>query len=138
MEPMLVPLELMTGVHEMDAQHDHLFQQMARVKQAFLAVSGDSAEGLQLLSRLADDLVRHYAWESAAAVQLGIPFGDHAREHARMAAFVAAKIGEIERGSCNIPALMVYMERKFESHVAHYDLQLAKSLQAALARQQVA
>ena len=134
----LVPLELMTGVQDMDAQHDHLFQQMARVKEAFFAVSEDSTEGLQLLSQLADDLVRHYAWEAAEAKKLNAPFGEHAREHARMAAFVEAKIGEIERGTCNIPALMVFMERKFESHVAQFDVRLAKALQAASGREQSA
>lgn len=138
MTEMLVPTELLTGIAEMDGQHDRLFQEMLQVKNALLAVSDDDAHGLALLSRLADDLVRHYAWEEAAARRYGVPFADHAREHSRMAAFVQAKIDEIERGVCNIPALMVFMERKFESHVAHFDLQLGLALQAARAARDAA
>lgn len=138
MTEMLVPTELLTGIAEMDGQHDHLFQEMLQVKNALLAVSDDGANGLTLLSRLADDLVRHYRWEEEAARRYGIPFADHAREHARMAALVQAKIAEIERGVCNIPALMVFMERKFESHVAHFDLKLGHALQAARATRDAA
>ena len=133
-----VPIELITGVGDMDAQHEHLFSEIERVKNAFLAVSGDSSEGLQLLAALADDLVRHYAWEEAAARRHGIAIPEHEREHARMARFVVAKIAEIEQGICNIPAFMVFMERKFESHVAQFDVRLAKALQAASGREQSA
>ncbi|WP_374341951.1 bacteriohemerythrin [Methyloversatilis sp.] len=131
MTEVLVPVELLTGVGEMDAQHDHLFHEMQKVKNALLAVSGDDEEGLSLLSRLTDDLAQHFAWEEEAARTHGVPFGEHRREHARMLAFVRTKIAEIDRGICNIPALMVFMERKFESHVVHYDLMLGRALRDA-------
>ena len=49
MTEVLVPVELLTGVGEMDAQHDHLFHEMQKVKNALLAVSGDDEVGLSLL-----------------------------------------------------------------------------------------
>jgi hemerythrin-like metal-binding protein len=124
----LVPNELLTGVAEMDSQHDLLFTEMQRVKHALLAVAEDHDEGLALLSQLAEDLDAHFAWEEEAARANGIPFAGHTREHARIAAFVRAKISEISSGGCNIPALMVFMERQFETHVVHYDLKLATEL----------
>lgn len=55
----------------------------------------------------------------------------HFKEHRKITAFVQAKVGEVSRGECNIPALMVFMERCFETHVAQYDLKLGHDLQAA-------
>lgn len=127
----LVPNELLTGVAEMDDQHDNLFNEMQRVKHALLAVADNHDEGLALLSKLAEDLDAHFAWEEDAARAHDIPFDGHTREHARIAAFVRAKISEISSGECNIPALMVFMERKFETHVVHYDLKLAQDLRRA-------
>lgn len=141
MTEMLVPTELLTGVGEMDAQHDHLFHEMQKVKNALLADASDGADGLHLLSGLAEELAQHFAWEAAAAKARGVPFGEHAREHARMIDFIDNKIAEIDRGACNIPALMVFMERKFESHVVHYDLTLGRALKDAITlapRQQTA
>ncbi|HQU77862.1 MAG TPA: hypothetical protein PLU47_00185 [Azonexus sp.] len=131
MAEVLVPTELLTGVGEMDAQHDHLFHEMEKVKNALLAVSDDGDDGLLLLSGLAEDLAQHFVWEEEAARKHGVPFGEHAREHARIIAFVRAKIAEIDKGVCNIPALMVFMERKFESHVVHFDLMLGRALKDA-------
>ena len=128
MAEVLVPTELLTGVGEMDAQHDHLFHEMQTVKNALLAVSGDGTDGLPLLSGLTEDLVQHFMWEDEAARMHGIQFEEHRREHARIIAFVRNKIAEIDKGICNIPALMVFMERKFESHVVHYDLMLGRAL----------
>ena len=44
-----------------------------------------------------------------------------------------ALMAEFDRGSCNIPALMVFMERKFESHVSHFDMSLGRALRDAAA-----
>lgn len=129
----LVPTELLTGIGEMDAQHDHLFQEMQKVKHALLADTREGADGLSLLLGLAEELVQHFAWEEEAARGHGIPFAEHAREHGRIIAFIDNKIAEIDRGVCNIPALMVFMERKFESHVVHYDLMLGGALRSAVA-----
>ena len=63
----------------------------------------------------------------------GIPFAEHARDHARIGAFVRAKINELNSGECNIPALMVFMDRCFETHVVHHDLKLGRDLLAAQA-----
>lgn len=127
----LVPAELLTGVAEMDGQHERLFDEMRQVKEAFLAVAADHGAALQLMSHLADDLDAHFAWEEAAARQIGVPFEAHTQEHARIADFVRAKIGEISSGDCNIPALMVYMERCFETHMVHHDLKLGRQLRPA-------
>jgi len=127
----LVPTVLLTGVAEMDGQHDQLFFEMQQVKNALLARSDVDEDGLLLLSRLAEDLDRHFAWENEAARAHGIPFEGHAREHARIAGFVRGKIAEIRNGQCNVPALMVFMERSFESHVANFDLVLGRALRAA-------
>lgn len=129
----LVPTELLTGIGEMDTQHDHLFQEMQKVKDALLADASEGADGLSLLSGLANELAQHFAWEEGAASEHGIPFQEHAREHGRIIAFIDNKIAEIDRGVCNIPALMVFMERKFESHVVHYDLMLGRALKSAVA-----
>jgi hemerythrin-like metal-binding protein len=128
MSEALVPAELLTGITEMDGQHEHLFDEMHQVKEAFLAVEADHGAALRLMSRLADDLDAHFAWEEAAARASGIPFENHTREHAKIAAFVRAKINEISSGECNIPALMVFMERCFETHVLHHDLKLGRDL----------
>ena len=124
----LVPAELLTGIAEMDGQHERLFDEMQKVKDAFLAVEADHGAALQLMSHLADDLEAHFAWEEAAARHIGIPFESHAREHAKIGAFVRAKIDEISGGDCNIPALMVFMERCFETHMVHHDLKLGRQL----------
>ncbi len=130
----LVPTVLLTGVAEMDDQHDLLFFEMQQVKNALLARSDVDEDGLLLLSRLADDLDRHFAWEKDAASAHGIPFEGHATEHARIAVFVRGKISEIRNGRCNVPALMVFMERMFESHVANFDLMFGRALRAAAPR----
>jgi hemerythrin len=126
-----VPTELLTGIDEMDAQHDHLFSSMFRVKNALLSVSYVDEQGLSLLAQLLDELLEHFVWEQEAALANGIPFESHAKEHARISAFVRGKIPEIRSGRCNVPALMVFMERSFESHVAHFDLGLGTALRAA-------
>lgn len=133
MAEVLVPVELLTGVAEMDDQHSDLFREMHKVKNALLAVSGDDGEGRMLLLQLIDDLEEHIAWEEAAARAHTIPCDEHQREHARILAFVRAKMAEFDRGSCNIPALMVFMERKFESHVSHFDMSLGRALRDAAA-----
>ena len=73
-------------------------------------------------------LYRKLVGEEAAARQSGIPFESHAREHAKIGAFVRAKIVEVSSGDCNIPALMVFMERCFETHMVHHDLKLGRQL----------
>ncbi len=131
MTDLLVPTELLTGIAEMDGQHDHLFNSMLQVKNALLSVSDVDEAGLTLLAQLLEELLEHFAWEQEAARANGIPFEHHAREHARITAFVRGKIPELRNGRCNVPALMVYMERSFESHVAHFDLGLGTALRAA-------
>jgi len=131
MNGLLVPTELLTGVAEMDGQHDHLFNTMQQVKNALLSVSDVDEASLTLLAQMLEELLEHFAWEQEAARANGIPFESHAREHARMAAFVRSKILELRNGQCNVPALMVFMERTFESHVAHFDLGLGTALRAA-------
>lgn len=131
MSKVLVPAELLTGVDEMDGQHEHLFDETHQVKEVFLAVEADHGAALTLMSRLVEDLDAHFACEEAAARASGIPFESHTREHAKIGAFIRAKIGEISSGECNIPALMVYMERCFETHVVHHDLKLGRDLQPA-------
>jgi hemerythrin-like metal-binding protein len=127
-----MPTALLSGVAEMDDQHDRLFNEIVQVKCALLEVAGDHADGLALLSRFAEDLDAHFAWEEEAARAKGIPFDEgHFKEHRKITAFVQAKVGEVSRGECNIPALMVFMERCFETHVAQYDLKLGHDLQAA-------
>lgn len=123
-----VPVELRTGVDAMDGQHEHLFGQMAQVKEAFLADVPDHEAGLVLMSRLVKDLDEHFHWEEQEARERGIAFESHTREHAKIGAFVHAKIAEIKDGECNIPALMVFMERCFENHVLHHDLKLGRAL----------
>ena len=134
MSAILVPTELLTGVAEMDSQHDRLFQEIQQVKDGLLAAGDVQGDGLALLSRLADDLDRHFMWEEESARANGIPFADHARDHARIGAFVRAKIRELNRGECNIPALMVFMDRCFETHVVHHDLKLGRDLLASQAQ----
>jgi hemerythrin-like metal-binding protein len=127
-----MPTELLSGVAEMDDQHDRLFNEIVQVKCALLEGAGDPADGLALLSRFAEDLDAHFAWEEEAARAKGIPFDEgHFKEHRKITAFVQAKVGEVSRGECNIPALMVFMERCFETHVAQHDLKLGHDLQAA-------
>ena len=133
MSTILVPDGLLTGVAEMDVQHDRLFHEIQQAKDALLAVSEGQGEGLALLSRLAESLERHFLWEEASARVHGIPFADHARDHARIGAFVRAKLNELNTGECNIPALMVFMDRCFETHVLHHDLKLGRDLLAAQA-----
>jgi len=133
MSTILVPTGLLTGVAEMDGQHDRLFHEIQQVKDALLAAVDGHGVGLALLSRLADGLDEHFAWEEDSARAHGIPFADHTREHARIAAFIRAKISEMNSGECNIPALMVFMDRCFETHVVHHDLKLGQDLLAAQA-----
>jgi hemerythrin-like metal-binding protein len=127
-----MPTALLSGVAEMDDQHDRLFNEIVQVKCALLDVAGDHADGPALFSRFAEDLVAHFAWEEEAARAEGIPFDEnHCKEHRRITAFVQAKADEVSRGECNIPALMIFMERCFETHVVQHDLKLGHDLQAA-------
>ena len=129
----LVPSELLTGVGEMDRQHDHLFQEIQQVKEALLSAADNPERGLEMLSQLVDTLDTHFAWEEDVARAFGISFFEHSKEHARIASFCRAMLGEIDSGECNIPALMVYMDRCFEAHVFHYDLKLGQDLLAVQA-----
>lgn len=135
MTDILLPASLMTGIGELDGQHDHLFQEMQLVKNAFLSVSEDEdadyAHGILLLTHLSESLAEHFAWEARMAQEHGIPFAEHAKEHVRMSNFVRRKIGEILYDRSSISALMVFMERMFESHVSHFDLALGQALKAA-------
>lgn len=133
MSAILVPAGLLTGVAEMDDQHDRLFQEIQQAKDALLASAEGQGDGLALLSRLAESLDQHFVWEEASAREHGIPFADHAKDHARIGAFVRAKLKELNSGECNIPALMVFMDRCFETHVVHHDLKLGRDLLAAQA-----
>ncbi len=133
MSAILVPTGLLTGVAEMDGQHDRLFHEIQQVKDALLAATDGQGDGLAMLSRLAEGLDQHFLWEEESARTHDIPFADHAREHARIAAFIRAKINELNSGECNIPALMVFMDRCFETHVVHHDLKLGQDLLAAQA-----
>ncbi|MGB8543913.1 MAG: hemerythrin domain-containing protein, partial [Azonexus sp.] len=90
MSAILVPTGLLTGVAEMDGQHDRLFHEIQQVKDALLAAGDAQGDGFALLSRLADELDQHFKWEEASARAHGIPFADHARDHARIGAFVRA------------------------------------------------
>ena len=127
-----MPTQLVSGVADLDDQHDLLFNEIMQVKCALLDVAANRADGLALLSRFADDLIAHFGWEEAAASAAGFLFDDdHLREHRRMTAFIRAKVDEVSRGECNVPALMVFMERCFETHVVQYDLKLGHDLQAA-------
>ena len=125
-----MPTELVSGVAEMDRQHDQLFNQIVQVKCAFLEVEDDH-DGLALLSRFAEDLIAHFAWEEEIARIQGVLFEEgHIKAHRQMTAFIRLKVVEVSRGDCNIPALMVFMERCFETHVVQYDLKLGHDLQA--------
>ncbi len=129
---MLLPTELLTDVAAMDEQHDHLFEEIQRVKNILLAVQNNDGPGMVLLTRFVEEMAEHFDWEETAARNHGIPFETHAREHARIMAFLRGKLREIDEGDCNIPALMVFVERQFESHVAHHDLALGQALRAAV------
>jgi hemerythrin-like metal-binding protein len=131
MSEFLVPTELLTGVGEMDSQHGQLFLQIQQAKEALLTVADDPERGAAMLSQLADSLDAHFAWEEDVARAGGIPFAEHTREHARIASFCRAMLGEIDSGKCNIPALMVFMDRCFEAHVLHFDLKLGDDLRSA-------
>ena len=133
MSAILVPTGLLTGVAEMDGQHDRLFHEIQQVKDALLAATDCQGDELAMLSRLAEALDQHFLWEEESARTHDIPFADHAREHARIGAFIRAKINELNNGECNIPALMVFMDRCFETHVVHHDLKLGRDLLAAQA-----
>ena len=133
MSAILVPTGLLTGVAEMDGQHDRLFHEIQQVKDALLAATDGQSDGMAMLSRLAEGLDQHFLWEEESARAHDIPFADHAREHARIGAFIRAKINELNSGECNIPALMVFMDRCFETHVVHHDLKLGRDLLAAQA-----
>lgn len=133
MSAILVPAGLLTGVAEMDVQHDRLFHEIQQAKDALLAASEGQGDGLALLTRLAESLDQHFVWEEESARAHGIPFADHAKDHARIGAFVRAKLKELNSGECNIPALMVFMDRCFETHVVHHDLKLGQDLLAAQA-----
>ena len=107
-----MPTELVSGVAEMDRQHDQLFNQIVQVK-------------------CAEDLIAHFAWEEEIARIQGVLFEEgHIKAHRQMTAFIRLKVAEVSRGDCNIPALMVFMERCFETHVVQYDLKLGHDLQA--------
>ena len=126
-----MPSELVSGVAEMDRQHDQLFNEIVLVKCALLEVEDDHEDGLALLSRFAEDLIAHFAWEEETARLQGVRFEEgHIKAHRQMTAFIRTKVAEVSRGDCNIPALMVFMERCFETHVVQYDLKFGHELRA--------
>ena len=67
MSAILVPTGLLTGVAEMDGQHDRLFHEIQQVKDALLAAEDAEGDGFALLSRLADELDQHFMWEEESA-----------------------------------------------------------------------
>lgn len=123
-----LPKELETGVFDMDAQHEEIFGQMHQLKALLMGRDEMDALSFAHLTQLAIDMAMHFAWEEQAAAESGIPFADHTREHERIKKFLLAKAREFEEGECNIPALLVYMDRKFESHVAYFDQPLGRRL----------
>lgn len=131
-----LPKELETGVVDMDAQHEEIFGQMHELKALLMGREALDAHSFALLTQLAIDMAMHFAWEEQAAAENGIPFAEHTREHERIKKFLLAKAREFEEGECNIPALLVYMDRKFESHVAYFDQPLGRRLREAGERKQ--
>lgn len=84
-----------------------------------------------LLSRFAEDLVAHFAWSEEAARAEGIQFERATSRASQDYRLRPGEGGRGQSGECNIPALMVFMERCFETHVVQYDLKLGHDLQAA-------
>lgn len=130
MAELQLPKELATGVLEMDDQHEDIFRQMHEVKSRLMERETLDAESFALVSQLAIDMAMHFAWEEQTAAEAGIPFAEHTREHERIKKFLLTKASQVEQGECNIPALLVYMDRKFETHIVYFDRPFGRQLQA--------
>lgn len=130
MAELQLPKELATGVLDMDDQHEDIFRQMHEVKSLLMERATLDAESFAQVSQLAIDMAMHFAWEEQTAAEAGIPFAEHTREHERIKKFLLTKACQVEQGECNIPALLVYMDRKFESHIVYFDRPFGRQLQA--------
>ena len=126
----MLPDALQTGIAELDTQHENLFRLIRDVKTSLLDADHDQGCAMSLLADLAIELAMHFAWEEQAAGEIGMPFASHAREHQRIKRFLLSRTEECVQGRCNIPALLVFLDRQFESHVTHYDQALGLSLHA--------
>jgi hemerythrin-like metal-binding protein len=128
----MLPDELQTGIAELDTQHENLFRLIQDVKSSLLGSGHDQTCAMSLLADLAIELAMHFAWEEQAASEIGMPFANHTREHQRIKRFLLSRTEECVRGRCNIPALLVFLDRQFESHVTHYDQALGQGLHAGV------
>lgn len=117
----LLPAELITGLPEIDAQHEALFGRLAFLKDLCLRTRHLP---LSEAEALLHDLREHYATETRLAEAAGMDFSEHARQHEVMLLAVTKTLKEVVEGRANVFGLIRYLDYWFERHIAEEDILL--------------
>ena len=120
--PCLLPAELVTGLPDIDAQHEAIFGRLVAIKDLCLNhrhLPGSEAEALLQALR------EHYEAEEKLAAAMGRDFSEHARQHEIMLLAAGKTLKEVVEGRANVFALLRYLDYWFERHIADDDALLA-------------
>lgn len=117
----LLPAELITGLPEIDDQHEALFGRLAFLKDLCLRTRHLP---LSEAEALLQELREHYETETRLAEAAGMDFSEHARQHEVMLLAVTKTLKEVVEGRANVFWLIRYLDYWFERHIAEEDVLL--------------
>ena len=122
-----LPVALMTGEAELDAQHDGIFSCIDHLKRlAFESEALPQDEVRRLINLLAE----HFATEEQLAKAADIEFLVHGQEHVRNLRLLDKAVQELENGKLDRHTFLRYLEYWFEQHINDFDKRFAARLQA--------
>lgn len=125
--------DLVTGVEEIDSQHQELFRHVEELLNACNAGRG-KREVLRTMVFLADYVVRHFAAEERLMVQNGFPgFQEHQANHAAFKATLTGMKARLAEDGVGLPLVLEVNELVVDwlvRHIRKMDQELAAHLRS--------
>ncbi len=121
----MLPLSLYTNVHEIDLEHNELFEFL----EGFKEYCFDSIPMPQLKrDALQQMLESHFETEAHLAKTAGIDFSHHEAVHINMLDVVLKTLNQMASKNSDLYSLIRYIDYWFEKHILNYDIQFARNI----------
>ena len=121
----MLPLSLRTNVHEIDLEHNELFEFL----ESFKEYCFDSNPIPQLKrDALHQMLESHFETEAHMAKLANIDFSFHETAHVNMLDMVMRSLNQMSSKNSDLYSLIRYIGYWFEKHILNYDIQLAHNI----------
>lgn len=121
----MLPLSLHTHVHEIDTEHNELFEFL----ESFKEYCFDSTPMPQLKrDALHQMLESHFETEAHLAEKAGLNFSYHEAAHDNMLDMVMRSLNQMSSKNSDLYSLIRYIGYWFEKHILDYDIQLARNI----------